>query len=140
MLLLNQLIKIYIIAHERRAYLSGYSLISSIFPTNENKVLICSFVTTGATLVICITLVSDILRVLITLKYSFLKHGFDAFLHAAWFPSLSLGKLVIANRVNRKASEICRFEKFDIVVYSTILQAAELCVSGRNGLQRGANI
>ena len=118
-------------------------LISSIFPTNENKVLICSFVTTGATLVICITLVSDILRVLITLKYSFLKHCFDAFPFSTrrLVPvSFSLGKLVIANRVNRKASEICRFEKFDIVVYSTILQAAELSVSGRNGLQRGANI
>ena len=38
---------------------------------------------------ICITLVSDILRVLITLKYSFLKHGFDAF-----------GKMIISLSLN----------------------------------------
>lgn len=41
-------------------YFSGYSLMSSIFPTKANSVRIWSFVTTGATFVTWITRVSNI--------------------------------------------------------------------------------
>ena len=63
---------------------------------------------------ICITLVSDILLLLTTVNYSLFKHGLDAFSLRRLVPgSFLLGKLVMTNRVNRKASEICHLDKLN---------------------------